>query len=304
MPRRSRSGSRSQRLTSRPRAGHARSNTGACRAMTFRERVSSGSASTAPMNSGLHPRALAMAGARRRFRSNVASVSCISEISDFTSTTTSARSLGSQASTSIDPRSPAIANVCSGSASQPHAPSLATSSRTRSACLSSRSFASSAPRQRGSRGSETPTVRATRRTSLSEASSSPPLSTCDTIAWLTPAAIATSTWRKPRRMRTARMTRPTCKSFMPCRMNARPYRQLIGRSPGPRTGGRLSPTNWRPITGATKWRPTQPDELAADSARRTGGRLSPTRHHHRPGVPRATQGGERGPTPAVRAARA
>jgi hypothetical protein len=126
----------------------------------------------------------------------------------------------------MEPRSPRQLKVCSGRTCHPSAEVRATTSRTVSACFSSSSFASSAPRHRGPNGSQTPTAAATRRSDRMVRPSSSPRSTKETVASLTPASTATSDWRRPRRRRTARITDPTCTSSIAARCTGPLRRRL------------------------------------------------------------------------------
>ncbi len=192
MPRRSPPERRSQWRTSTVRAGSAASSIGRNRATALLAWVSSGRTSTAPTKSGFHPSSPASQVASRRLRSSAESMACRSGTSDFTSTTRTARRTGFQANASSEPCSPRTLKVCSGRTSHPSAVSRATTWRTIDACLSSSSLGSSTPRHRGAKASETPTASATWRSSRIDAWPRSPLSTRETKATLTPAALATS----------------------------------------------------------------------------------------------------------------
>ena len=238
MPRTSQSGRLSQCRISALRDGNAASKTAAKRETAFRAHVASGRTSRLPTNTGFHPSSRASAGASRRFRSIFESRSCRSATRVLTSTQTNARQIGCHAKMSIDPTSPWMPKVCSGNARQPAAVSRPTTSRTITACFSSSRLASSAPRQRGAKGKETPTTAATRRTNRSDVSSKRPFSIVETTAWLTAAAAATSACRWPRLIRTALMTEPTRVSSTLQRMNRVDCQTLIWRSTDGEAGSR------------------------------------------------------------------
>ncbi len=122
---------------------------------------------------------------------------------------------------SMEPRSPKIEKDASGLHSQPSRASSAITEEASAAWARSSRRSSSAPRQRGRISIRTWSAAATRRTSATVISPRSPPSSLDTVAIEQRAAAATSAWRRPRLMRTARSTAPRRRSSTAPRLRRR-----------------------------------------------------------------------------------
>ena len=192
-------GDRSHIRAASPRSRYAGPSTASWRAVRRRWVVRPGRTSSRQTAAGWsHPnRSRAMRAPRRCFSSCLRSVSSIDVSSDLTSTTSRVRDDGCQASTSIDPLSRSIAYETSGWTSQPSLVKSFAIQPTMAAWPSSSRRSISPPRHRTnttiSASNDAPWRRSFRTSGMR------PRSARDTSSWVSPEAVATSTWRHPKR---------------------------------------------------------------------------------------------------------
>ena len=147
------------------------------------------------------------AAARRLFVANLPIRRCTSARTVFTSMTNSVLVGGCQARMSIGP-TPATPRSNSASTSHPASPRRRISASTSEAWSRSSNRSSSPPRHCASTTIRTPSAEAIARNTRTVKPSRSPRSSSETVCWATPAAVATSDWRFPWRMRTARRAAP------------------------------------------------------------------------------------------------
>ena len=147
----------------RVRTGNTTSKSAAWRAIRRRVVLPSAITRNRATREHVQPRSAASLQARRTFRSSETSMAWLSGTTVFTSMTTIEPVRGCQASTSTEPRSPAIANVASTAVSQPSpwSSSITAATRLEWSSSSSRSRPSACHRSRSSTSASTasPTAR-------------------------------------------------------------------------------------------------------------------------------------------------
>jgi len=131
----------------------------------------------------------------------------------------------------MTPRSPKMENVTSGESAQS---GIALNSRATASCIAewrpASSRSSSAPSHRASTVSRIPSDSATRRSVPCGPPAIRPRSILETVCCETPAMDATSAWRHPLRILTARKARPSLTSSMRPSMARAGYAGLIAAS--------------------------------------------------------------------------
>ena len=202
------SGERSQPSRAAPRSGRARRNVDSNAATRRRAVRSSPITRSRDTIVTVQPRSRATPRDRRALRSSEPSIAWMSGTTLLTSTTSSDPVGGWKARMSIEPRSPATLNETSGSASQPDFSSLAITDSTKVAWATSSRRSSASPFQLSRTSTRAPTAAATASSARTVTRSACPSSILETVARDTPAAAPRSSWRQPRRRRSALIPRP------------------------------------------------------------------------------------------------
>jgi hypothetical protein len=199
--------------------------------MIRRSRSSPGITRIRPTTAGCQPnRADAIFGARRSFASSTRCISSVEPMSDFTSTTATARYRSLAPRTSIEPRSPKSENETSTAVSQRRRSSSRTVRSTRDAWRSSSSRSAAAPSHQTPNQPRALTASNIRRRRSSETEPAPPASTAMTSrrgTRATRASAACVTFARRRSRRSRRPTRMSSPDRTLATMDGSGYRALI-----------------------------------------------------------------------------